>query len=73
VGAGDVATDDAEGLAQRALDQRDAVHQPLALGDAAAARAVHADRVDLVDIGHRAVLVADVEDLLDGAISPSME
>jgi hypothetical protein len=51
----------------------DAVHQPLALGNAAAARAVHADRVDLVDIGHRAVLVADVADLGDRAMSPSIE
>ena len=64
-GAGDVAADDAEGLAERALDQRDAVHQPALLGNAAAARAVEPDRMDLVEVGHRAVLLGDIEDLAD--------
>ena len=62
---GDVAAHHAEGLAQRALDHGQPVHQPLALGNAAAARAVHADRMHLVEIGHRAVLVGDVADFAD--------
>src|SRR5690606_21780370 len=64
--AGDVAANDAEGLAQRALDNVDASHQPLAFGDAAAARAVHAHRVNLVEIGQRAVLLGHREDLGNG-------
>ena len=63
--AGDVAADDAVGLAERALDQGDAVHQAALLGDAAAARAVEADGVHLVEVGHRAVLLGDLEDLGD--------
>ena len=39
----DIAAHHAERLAQRALDHVDAVHQPFALGNAAAARAVEAD------------------------------
>ena len=60
--AGDEAADDAEGLAERALDNVDAAHQALALGDTAAARAVHADGMDLVQIGQRTVPFGDVED-----------
>ena len=63
--AGDIAAHHAERLAERALDHRQPVHQALALGDAAAARAVEADRMDLVEIGHRAVLVGDVAELGD--------
>ena len=40
-------------------------HQAFALGDAAAARAVHADRMDLVDIGHRAIFLRHGDDLGD--------
>ena len=40
--------------------------RPSRLGDAAAARAVKADRVDLVEIGERAVGFGDVADLGDG-------
>ncbi len=65
-GAGDIAAHHAEGLGKRALDDRQAVHQAFALGNAAAARAVHADGMDLVQIGHRAVLVGKVADFLDG-------
>src|SRR5690606_7482757 len=60
---GDVAADDPEGLAERAFYDVDPVHQALAFGDAAAARAVHADRVDLVQIGERAVLLGYFDDL----------
>ena len=62
---GDVASDHAKGLAQRALDDGQAIHQPLALGDAAAARPVHAHRMHLVEIGHGAILVGEIADLLD--------
>ena len=40
-------------------------HRAVALGDAAAARAVHADRVDLVEIGHGAVALGEVADRAD--------
>jgi hypothetical protein len=63
--SGDVAAHDAEGLAERAFDDRQPVHQPLALGDAAAARAVHADRVHFVQIGHCAVFVGEVAEFPD--------
>src|SRR5918994_30766 len=41
------------------------VCQPFALGDAAAARSVHADGMDLVDIGHSVVALGKIDDLLD--------
>jgi hypothetical protein len=47
------------------LDHRDAVHQAFALCDAAAAWAVQADGVDLIDIAHRAMRFANVQDLGD--------
>ena len=37
-------------------------HDAVALGDAAAARAVKADRVHLVEIGQRAVLLGQIAD-----------
>ena len=61
----DVAADDAEGLCQRAFDHGQPVAQAFALGDAAAARAVEADGMDLVEIGHRAVRFGDVAELGD--------
>ena len=60
--AGDVAAEAAERLGQRALEDVDAVHDAVALGDAAAARAVHADRMHFIDIGHRAVALGEVAD-----------
>ena len=60
---GDIAAEAAERFGQRSLDDVDAVHDAVALGDAAAARAVHADRVDLVDIGHRAIALGEIADL----------
>ena len=61
----DIAAHHAERLAERAFDDGDPVHEPFAFGDAAAARSVKADGVDLVDIAHRAVAFADVEDFGD--------
>ena len=58
----DVAADAAEALGERALDHVDPVHHAVALGDAATALAVHADGVDLVEVGHRAVAVGEVAD-----------
>ncbi len=63
--AGDVTAQRAEGLGQGAFDDVDAPGQSLALGDAAAARSVHADGVDLVDIGHGVVAFGELDDLLD--------
>ena len=64
--ARDVAAEAAEGLRERALEHVDAMHLALARADAAAARAVHADRVHLVAIGHRAVFFGEVADRLHG-------
>ena len=63
--AGDIAAHHAERLRQRALDHRRALGHAVALGDAAAARPVEADRVHLVEIGHRAVAVGDVAQFAD--------
>src|SRR5881394_1377410 len=52
----------AERLGQRALEDVDAMHDAVAFGDAAAARAVHADRMNLVDIGHGAVALGEIAD-----------
>ena len=41
------------------------MHHAVALGDAAAARAVHADRMDLVDIGHGVVALGEIADRVD--------
>ena len=62
---GDIAADNAKGLAQRAFDDCEAVHQAFALGNAAAMIAVEADGVDFVEISHRAKLIGDVAELLD--------
>jgi hypothetical protein len=64
---GDVAAHAAERLAERALDDGDPVHHAVALGDAAAVLAVHADGVDLVEVGHGAVALGQVADLGHGA------
>ena len=61
----DIAAHHAKTLGERALDDVDPLHQPVALGDAAAARTVHADRVHFVDIGERAELFGEVADLPD--------
>src|SRR3546814_13763114 len=54
-----------ESLAERALEDREAIHLPLALGDAAAVRAVEANGVPLVEVGHGAVLLGDLAKLGD--------
>ena len=59
----DVTAEVAERLRQRSLDHVDLVEQPFALRDPAAARPVHADRVDLVEIRHRIVLARQRRDL----------
>ncbi len=63
--AGDIAAKRTECLGQRALDDVDPVHHPVALRDAAAARSVHAHRMHLVEIGHGAVAVGQIGNLLD--------
>ena len=62
----DVAAQHTERLAQRTVDDVDAAHQPVTLGHAAAARAVHADGVHLVEIGERAEFVRQIADRADG-------
>ena len=59
----DIAAEAAEGLGKRAFQDVDAVHDAVTLSNAAAARAVHADRVHFVDIGHRAVFLGEIADL----------
>jgi hypothetical protein len=65
-GCGDVAAHHAEGLGERAFDHRRCrCHQAFALGNAAAARAVHADGMDFIEIGHAPYCVGEIADLLD--------
>ncbi len=64
--ARDIAAEAAERLGERAFQHVDPLHLPFARADAAAARAVHADRVHLVAIGHRAVFFREVADRLHG-------
>ena len=63
--AGDIAAHRAEALGERALDHMDARHHAFAFADAAAARAIHADRMHLVDIGHRAIALGERDDVGD--------
>ena len=63
--AGDIAAEAAERLGERALDHVDAARGAVALADAAAARAIHADGVDLVDISHGAVALGEIADAID--------
>ena len=64
--AGDVAAHNAETFGQRAVEDVDARGLAVAFGYAAAARAVHADGVHLVDVGERVILLGEVADLFDG-------
>ena len=59
-GARDRTADCAERLAERALDHRRAVHDPVTFGSPAAARSVEPDGVNLVEIGHRAEAVGGI-------------
>ena len=66
LGAGrDIAAEAAERLAERAFDHVDARHHAVALGNAGAARAIHADRMHFVEIGHGAVLFGEIADRAD--------
>src|SRR5258706_3755589 len=71
-GPGDIAAHHPEGLGERSLDERHTMRHTIALRDTAAAHAVETDRVDLVEIGDRAVLLGDITDRRNGRKSPSM-
>ena len=60
--AGDIAAETAERFRKRPFDDVDAMRDTLALGDAAAARTIHADGVDFVHIGHGIVLLGEIAD-----------
>ena len=64
-GARDRTADCAERLAERALDHRRAVHDPVTFGSPAAARSVEPDGVNLVEIGHRAEALGYVAQFAD--------
>ncbi len=64
VGA-DIAAHHADRLAERAFDDRQPLGHTVALGNAAAARAVHADGMDFVEIGQRIVAVGEIANLGD--------
>ena len=61
----DIAADHAERLRQRAFDHGQAMAHALAVGDAAAVRAVETDAMHLVEIGHGVVGVRDVAEFRD--------
>ena len=63
--AGDVAAEAAERFGQRAFEHVDARHGALTFADAATARAVHADSVHFIAVGHRAVLRREIADGVD--------
>src|SRR5215472_19134481 len=52
-----IAADDTEAFRQSSLDDVDALHDAVALGHPGTALAIEADRVNLVEIGERTVLV----------------
>ena len=62
VAGGDVAAERSEGLGQRSLDDVDACHHALLLGDPGAARPIHANGMHLVEIGHRIVALRKIAD-----------
>ena len=62
---GNIAAEAAKRLGERAFDDVDAMHDAVAFGDAAAARAVHAHGVNFVDIGHRAMARGEIANLRD--------
>src|SRR5882724_1938281 len=63
--AGDVTAERAEGFCERSLDDVDARHYSVSLGDPGAASPVHANGVHLVEIGHRAITFRQVADCLE--------
>ena len=62
----DIAAKTAEGLCQRAFNDVDAVHRSVPFGNSAAMRSVHADGVNLVDIGQCTVALGQAETGTDG-------
>src|ERR1700756_4844517 len=62
---GNVAPHHAKGLAQGSLDRGQPMHDTIALGNSSAARAIHANRVDLIEISHRAIPFGDIANLCD--------
>ena len=69
--SGDVASHAAEGLGQRSFDYVHAVHGMVTRGDSCAARAIHANRMDLVEIGHGAVSLGEIADAIDRGDIPA--
>src|SRR5688500_18507138 len=61
----DIAAEATEGLGQRSFDYVDPVHGTVARGDAGATRAIHAHRMDLVEVRHRAITIGNVTDATD--------
>src|SRR6185312_11591167 len=49
-----------ETLGKRAVDDVDAVHDPVTLGNATTARTIKADGVHFIEIGERVVLLGEV-------------
>src|SRR5262245_2000244 len=60
-----IATHHAEALGEGAVDDVDAMHYAVALGDAAATRTVKANRMYLIEISQRAILLGKVADRSD--------
>jgi hypothetical protein len=58
----DVAAETPKRLGERALDHVDAVCGTVTLAYAAAARAVHADRMHFIEIGHGAIALGEIAD-----------
>src|SRR5579862_8235910 len=58
--AGDVAAEAAERLRKCPLDNIDTAHNTVALGYPAAARTVHTDCVDLVDISESTIALSEI-------------
>mmetsp|Transcript_5140 Transcript_5140/g.9035 ORF Transcript_5140/g.9035 Transcript_5140/m.9035 type:complete len:430 (-) Transcript_5140:329-1618(-) len=63
--SGDIAAMDTEGLAERAVDDVDAVHQAVALRHPCPARTVEADSMDFIQVGQRAEFIGEVAQLCD--------
>src|SRR6476620_3522041 len=62
---GDVAAHHAETLGKGAVNYVDTMHDAVPLGDAAAARAIKTDGVNLVEIGERVVHLGEIAEFLD--------
>ena len=61
----DVPAHHAERLAERAFDDRQPIGDAVAFGNATTARAVHADSMDFVEIGQRAICIREIANLGD--------